>query len=163
MSTITYADTSRAHERPRVERRQARDRRRRPPLLSMRYWHGGRRRHARRIEDGHGYFVDRYEPRVLVICVLILVASGLDGIFTLALLDNGAKEINPVMASLLARGIQDFAWTKMALTALCLSALVVLDRFLVFRRVRVRQVLESVLGLYALLIGYELVLLRAAG
>lgn len=151
-----YAQTCPAEE----ERRRGPDRRIRDPLLAdWRYAFRGRRRGPRRDgEDGHS---DVYDPRLLLTTAAVLVLSTLDAAMTLTLLDTGMiREANPFMRVLIEHDVQVFINLKTALTGAGLLLLVVASHARVFGRIRVRAVLNVVLGMYMALIAYELFLLR---
>ena len=84
-----------------------------------------RRKVLRRRDDRKSlYYVDEYTPRLVIPILLILLLSMLDAFFTLVLIDNGAVEINPLMAFYLEVGPGVFLTVKYLLT--CLSLFVLL-------------------------------------
>lgn len=84
-----------------------------------------RRKVLRRRDDRKSlYYVDEYNPRLVIPILLILLLSMLDAFFTLVLIDNGAVEINPLMAFYLEVGPGVFLTVKYLLT--CLSLFVLL-------------------------------------
>src|SRR5690348_1861112 len=90
-------------------RRGREDRRRR----DLPFWHPrrlrGRRRHNRRAEeDGRPYLVERISWPAFLMATLLLVLTLVDGVVTIALLDQGCEEANPVMRALLDRGVNAF-------------------------------------------------------
>lgn len=141
---------------PVAARRSGADRRRRrlPPL---RYWFYGQRRRARRRWD-QGY-VDVYDSGVVAVCLATLMLSCLDAYLTLRLIANGAREINPVMDYLLSRNPILFVDVKIAFTAFGLLVLILHKNFRVAGRVRVLHLKYALFVCYALLVGYELILL----
>jgi len=120
-----------------------------------------RRREGRRLQDQHLGYVDWYEPKLLYVVLGILILSFVDAVLTLNLLKIGAVEVNSFMAFLIEKDIQLFAWTKMALTGLCLVVLAAHANFRWLRMFRVERTLHLILPAYALLITYELVLLNS--
>lgn len=143
---------------PPLERRQEGNRRT-PTLASVLFTSlRGRRRYARRRSDQLGYYIDRYEPRFLYLALGILLLSGTDAILTLNLLQQGAVEVNVLMAWLITTDVQLFANTKMAVTGIGLILLVAHIRFRLCW-VKVSHILYLILSLYMLLIVYELALL----
>ncbi len=90
----------------------------------------------------------------------ISLLSMVDAFLTLNLLNNGADEINPIMAALLDRGTTAFTVCKMAATGICVVALVVMSRYRFMRLIRVEMVIYIVLAAYASLVWYELWLLQ---
>ena len=89
----------------------------------------------------------------------ILLLCGADAILTLTLIARGASEINPLMAPLVAGSGHGFVFWKFGMTAAGVVLLTVLARLRVMGR-GVGVILYIVLGLYVILIGYELFLLR---
>lgn len=78
---------------------------------------GGRRQHLRRKEDMQKYFsLDRYSQSIFAAIVLILFLSVVDALLTLFLIENGAFEVNPVMAYYLKVGPYSFLAVKYGLT-----------------------------------------------
>jgi len=102
---------------------------------------------------------DWFHPQWLGVGILILTLCALDAVLTLTLMDHGAYELNPVMAPLLEGTGWGFAFVKVGLTAMGVILLTVLARLRIFGR-SVGNVLYLVLIAYAVLVGYELFLLR---
>lgn len=86
-----------------------------------------------------------------------MLMSVLDAFFTLQLLDLGAIEINPVMASVIGQSASSFAVSKMLLTGIGILALVFLSKSRFFNRVRTGLILTFFFSFYAVLICYEFV------
>ena len=142
-----------------AERREKHDRRRHS-------WHTvtycgfharGRRRHARR--SGHNYYLDWYDPKLVFTGIAVLLMSCLDALFTLTLLSKGANEANYFMARLLETGDGLFVSVKVAVTAFGIVFLLMHSHFQVLRITSGKRLLQFVVPVYGLLIGYELVLL----
>ncbi len=142
------------------ERRLSIDRRRVNPLLADYRWaFRGRRRGPRR-EDESGW-ADIYDARLVLTMLAILMLSGLDAGLTLSLLESGVVwEANPIMRFLIEHDVRVFVNVKTVITAAGLLFMVVASQAKLLGRVRVRTVLHGVLGLYVILIGYELMLVR---
>ncbi|HYC08451.1 MAG TPA: DUF5658 family protein [Steroidobacteraceae bacterium] len=105
--------------------------------------------------------VDWHHPQWLAIAVLIVTFSCSDAFLTLMLLEQGAYEVNPLMAPLLLQGSAvAFAVVKIGLTASGVVLLTQLARIRAFGRVPVGFVLYTVLALYGALIVYEFHLLN---
>ncbi len=121
----------------------------------------GRRHQARRTD--HSYYLDRYEPRLVVTGLLVLFLSCLDAMFTLTLLSKGAYEANQLMAALLDLGTHPFVITKIAITAFGVLFLLMHSHFRVLRVTNGKRVLQLLAGVYAMLIGWELLLLETFG
>jgi len=125
-------------------------------------WRGNfeRRRVApRRGDERHAVVTDWFHPQWLAVGILILLLCGADALLTLTLISHGALEANPLMNPLVHGSGQAFAGWKFALTSMGVVVLTLLARLQVFGRA-VGTILYVVLGLYALLVGYELFLLR---
>ena len=71
------------------------------------------------------FFVDRIDPPMFVLTVLLLVLTIVDGTVTLLLLGAGCEEINPAMGYLLRRGPLHFLLGKYALTTAGLPFLLI--------------------------------------
>ena len=109
----------------RTERRSGIDRRKKTPTPFCKHWFTGNRSLPRRQEDRQtSQQVDRYNKKILALIVFILILSILDAVFTLILVEKGAKEINPFMAYYLNHGPMTFFCIKYLLT--CASVLIVL-------------------------------------
>ena len=147
-------ESSPANERRCSERRYRRS------WGSRHFWLGGRRCGPRRADDyGYGY-TDVYGTGVAVTVVMVMSGCVLDALLTLYLLDKGAVEVNPLMALALFFGVRQFVLLKVVLTGLCLLLLTVHHRFLLYRRLRVQQLLACLALTYATLLLYELALMR---
>jgi hypothetical protein len=134
--------------------------RRRSVLRAL--WRGnfaGRRVAPRRSSERHAVVTDWFHPQWLAVSILILLLCGADALLTLTLLAGGAVEINPLMDPLVNGTGQSFAAWKFALTSMGVVILTLLARLQVFGRA-VGTILYVVLGMYAVLVGYELFLLR---
>ena len=154
------------HELPRVcpdlSRRVQQDRRRTPtrPIDALRP--SGKRSMVRRELDREGsFFVDRFDPLILILTVGVLVLCLIDGLLTIELLDLNSEEINPVMRLLLRRGHFPFLMGKYVLTAAGLPFLVVYKNWPLFgTRLRAGFLLPVFFALYVGLLTYQLILLQ---
>jgi len=117
----------------------------------------GRRRELRRAGDS--YYLDWYDTRLVFAGVGVLLLSATDAALTLVLLGLGAIELNTVMAQLMHVSIPLFVASKMALTAGGVLFLLAHAHFHILKLTTGRRIIHALLALYALLIGYELVLL----
>ena len=117
----------------------------------------GRRKQARRRDQS--YYLDQYDSRLVLTGALLMLLSCLDAAFTLTLLDKGAYEANHLMAWLLEIGDRTFIFSKIAITAAGVLFLMMHAHFQIFRLVTGKRALELLLGVYGLLIGWELLLL----
>lgn len=136
--------------------RRGPDRRVMPTPRFSRYslW-GGRRRDVRRKEELEGSFVDLYRPGLWLLLGWVALMNVLDSYFTLLHLQDGGVELNPVADALLRTGRFGFVFSK---SLLITAALVVLCVHKNFRLARMGLGLAA--GMYTLLVGYHLLLLR---
>ena len=102
---------------------------------------------------------DWFHPQWLAVGILILLLCSADAFLTLTLIAHGASEANPFMEPLVNGSGHAFAGWKLGLTAIGVVFLTVLARLQVFGRT-VGTILYVILGMYAVLVGYELFLLR---
>jgi Domain of unknown function (DUF5658) len=139
------------------ERRHLPDRRETPTGLWDALFCGGKRAFVRReSERRRPHFLDRYPLGAFIWIVLLLFCTVADGWLTLVLLESGYHEINPVMQYFLAKGPAYFLIGKYVLAAAGLPVLVL------FRgHTRYGDPLPIFVSLYAVLIGYQLLILRA--
>jgi hypothetical protein len=143
-------------------RRQA-DRRERPTSPFDAFRRAGRRTGPRRLEERQRrFFVDRFDALTLGLVVTLLGLTLADGVLTLELLDVNSVEANPLMQHLLTRGELIFLLGKYTMTAAGLPFLVVYKEHPLFgTRFRVGWLLHVFIGLYLLLLSYQMVLLYA--
>jgi hypothetical protein len=140
----------------RDRRRSSGDRRER---VFWSLFYGGvrpRRRRGRRDADHHRPLVDWHGEGLLTSSIVVLLLCVADALLTLQLLTDGATEVNPLMALLVARGALGFALVKLSLTGAGVLALVSIARFRVFRQLRAAMFVHAVLFGYAVLVAYEL-------
>jgi Domain of unknown function (DUF5658) len=140
--------------------RRVRTERRRSILRAL--WHGNfaRRRVApRRLHERHAVVTDWFHPQWLAIGILILLLCSADAFLTLTLISYGATEVNPLMDPLVRGSGHGFAYWKFGLTAMGVVLLTVLARLRIWGKA-VGLILYLVLAGYAVLVGYELFLLR---
>jgi hypothetical protein len=133
-----------------TERRSGIDRRlKKHPNLRSLLW-GGRREEIRRAEDCRRVFiVDRYRQSLFGAIVFILFLSVIDAILTMLLLQNGAVEINPIMAFYIDLGPYTFLMVKYGLTAFGVLLL------LHFRNVMLKWVrLRAEVFIYVVLVAF---------
>lgn len=126
------------------------------------YWRGAlnpRRRAGRRAADRVYTIIDWHSPRVLALVLLILGLSTLDAVLTLMLMNQGASEVNPVMALFVPHNLGWFAAVKLTLTSVGAAVLVVCARMKLFRLFPGEVLLYLVVGCYVALVAYELDLL----
>lgn len=116
-----------------------------------------RRRLSRRTVDADIIFMDWHHPWLFFLAVGTMLLSCSDAILTLALLDLGMIEANPLMATLMGYGTATFAATKMALTAFGILTLVFLAKARFLDRFRTGLFLTTFFTGYACLVCYEIV------
>lgn len=141
------------------ERRASHDRRR---SVLRALWHGNfaRRRHApRRHTERHFAVTDWFHAQWLVVGISILLLCVADALLTLTLISHGAEEINPLMAPLVKGSGHTFGYWKIGLTAAGVLVLTLLARVRYWGKA-VGTILYVVLGGYAVLVAYEVFLLR---
>jgi len=122
-----------------------------------------RRRGPRRQLDASLVSTDWHHPQWLAVALLIMVLSVTDAALTLRLLERGALEANPFMAMLLNASDRAFAVIKVGLTAAGVTLLTLVVRVRAFGRLRVGILMYALLAAYAVLVSYELWLLRTSG
>jgi hypothetical protein len=143
-----------------MQERRAPQERRRSVLRAL--WHGNfaRRRLApRRHTERHVVVTDWFQPHWLAVTMLILLLCSADALLTLTLIARGAQEMNPFMDPLVGGSGHAFAALKFGLTSAGVIFLTLLARLRVFGKA-VGTILYGVLGMYAVLVGYELFLLQ---
>jgi Domain of unknown function (DUF5658) len=142
------------------ERRSTGDRRMRT-LYSLLYGsfnprrRGARRTGARSLRD-----LDWHHPQWLAVAMLIVLLSCVDAWLTLALIERGAYEVNPVMAPIVGGSPLVFTLIKVGLTGGGVVLLTLAARMRAFGKVPVSFLLYGVLLGYGTLIVYELHLLE---
>ena len=142
------------------DQRTEKDRRKNPASPSSICLLGGRRKHVRRVEDAkRGYYVDLYSTRSVFIISTILVMSIIDGYLTLSLVEQGAMEANPIMRFYLQVNTPLFLCVKYAVSYMSVFLLLIHKNFYIFKTsLSVKQVILGILGIYAGLIVWEVVL-----
>ena len=78
---------------------------------------------------------------MLVVCTIIMALSVADGLLTIHLLQNGAKELNPLMAFLISNDPILFALAKISLTIIGVVTLVITAHMQLFRLIKASSVL----------------------
>jgi len=118
-----------------------------------------RRRDTRRDNEEASVYTDWHHPWLFFLATGTMILSCMDAFFTLQLLDRGAIEINPVMATMIGKGTLAFAATKMLLTGLGILVLVFLSQTRMFNLMRTGLVLTMFFSGYACLVCYEFIYL----
>ncbi|HEV3258180.1 MAG TPA: DUF5658 family protein [Gemmataceae bacterium] len=147
---------------PENDKRSHTDRRQEPTSPWAVFRLGGQRMTNRRDAEHRGhYYVDRFGVGLFVWIMALLLLTVADGVITLNLLDGDCGELNPVMQYLLSKGHGAFFLGKYALTVVGLPVLLIFKNHYLFRtRFRVGYLIPMFVGLYAVLLSYQLVLLN---
>jgi hypothetical protein len=145
-----------------IEKRSQSDRREQPTSAWAAFPPAGARMGNRRTEEHRRpYFVDRFTPTMLAFILMLLLATILDAILTLRLVEAGGDEINPLMDWLLDHGMLAFLLGKYVLTAIGLPLLLIFkNSYLCGTRIRIGYLIPATVALYAVLIGYQLLLMH---
>jgi hypothetical protein len=114
-----------------------------------------RRRRIRREGDKDHSFLDWHPTQLLVVCTMIMALSVADGFLTIHLLQNGAKELNPLMAFLISNNPILFALAKISLTIIGVVTLVITAHMQLFRLVKASSVLYFFLLVHVVLVSYQ--------
>jgi len=144
-----------------LERRSGRDRRRNP-LPGLRYmWGRGRRLNLRRRSDRRRPAVlDRYTEGMFAGIIGVLALSILDAALTLLLIDNGAVELNPVMAYFLSRGQVAFIGAKYLFTSTSVILVLLCSHVFIQKPgIYLRSLLNFFIGCFGLVVVWELILM----
>ncbi len=159
---MNSGDTATAMERRAYiqERRGQKDRRRHSwrTLTYCGLQGRGRRRQARR-EDSD-YYLDWYEPGLVIIGLGTILLSCVDALLTLTLLQHGAYEANQFMAKLLEISVTTFVTTKIAITCSGILFLLMHSRFHILKILNGEKLLKLAFLAYSTLVVYQLVLLE---
>jgi len=118
-----------------------------------------RRRQPRRSSEQALAAVDWHHPQWLATAILILALCCADALLTLALLERGASEANPLMRPLVLGSALPFTVVKVGITAGGVVLLTLLASLRVFGRLQAGVLLYVLLGAYGALILYEFRLL----
>jgi hypothetical protein len=150
--------------RPRanVERRAEPDRRQTPTATWRAFLPAGRRmRNRRGSEHRRPYFVDRFSCGMLLGVAMLILASLVDAILTVHILQAGGEEINPLMDRLLSHSVEAFVLGKYVLTVVGLPLLLIFKNYYLFgTRLRVGHLVPAAVATYGVLIGYQILLIH---
>ncbi len=147
---------------PPGEKRSQSDRRQRPTGVRGGFPPAGNRMRSRRADEHRNpYFVDRYTALMFAVVLMLIIASIVDAVLTIRLIEAGGSEINPLMGHLLSYGTLPFLLGKYLLTVVGLPLLVIFkNHYLFHTRFRVGYLIPALVLLYAVLISYQLVLIH---
>lgn len=121
-----------------------------------------RRSHGRRSSDRRFPILDTFDSGVFSLVILLTLFSILDAAFTLTLIARGSRELNPLMEYFLTLGTLPFMLAKLALTTIPGLILVAACNVRVFSALRCHSLLAAMVGMYAGLMLYEILLLTAS-
>lgn len=165
MTTYLEKDKPENHDhleddRQDYEKRYGVDRRKRT-IPSFRFLvFGGRRKQVRREEDMNGIVImDSYSQSLFVVIIGILCLSLTDAAMTLHLIGHGAKEINPIMAYFLDKGIVVFITAKYIMTSVAVVIILLIkNTYLPRTRVRSKNLFTFAIVCFSLVIIWEILL-----
>ena len=139
------------------ENRNDPDRRKRqiPPLKYIIF--GGRRKSIRRDEDKNKFIIlDDHGLGIFAVAIIILAFSALDGLFTLYLISSGAKEINPLMSSLIDLNPRFYLAVKCIVTTIGIIILIVLRNYKSrLLGIRISRLLTTTALVFFIIIAYQ--------
>lgn len=144
-----------------LDRRSGGDRRKeRRQILNKHLFAGNRESFRRREDREDAYLVDRYNRKLLTPILMIIFLSICDAVLTLILLDNGAVEINPVMAYSLTHGPMAFFWIKYLLTTFSIVIILIYSNTYLFKtRLRTKALFGMIIIPFFLVICWEFFLI----
>ncbi|HXY95401.1 MAG TPA: DUF5658 family protein [Steroidobacteraceae bacterium] len=140
------------------ERRRGERRRQVLRALLLGSFHARRRAPRRAGEQGLAA-VDWHHPQWLATAILIVTLSCADAALTLALIEHGAYETNPLMRPFVYGSALPFTLVKVTLTAGGVVLLTLLASMRLFGRLSAGVLLYALLAGYGALIAYEFRLL----
>jgi hypothetical protein len=143
------------------ERRSSQDRRQRTLTLWQWLHYKGKRETGRRSADRKRIVAfDRYRPSLMVAAMVVLGLSLLDALFTLVLLSQGAREINPVMRYFIDHhGPRVFIIVKYGLTALSVLIVILCNEAIAERYRRLTGLLPIFAAVFGGVVIWQLFLL----
>ena len=140
-----------------TNKRSSLDRRKRkiPRLKYLLF--GGRRKMIRRSEDQQRMIIlDNYSPGLLAFVLIILTLSLVDGFFTLHLTNDGAEELNPVMAYFLDLSPCAFIFSKYLLTSLSVICFLILNNLYIKPfGIRVGSLFPAIIAVFLVVIFWQ--------
>ncbi len=146
------------------KRAKIEDRRNRPtPAVSEHLFRGKRRGPRRDTDPGVNYYVDRPARAAWQHALLLVCLSLLDAFLSLWLFSDGrSNELNPLLIVGLKYGNWVFLAVKLVLTLFSSLFLLLHWNFRIGPlQVSVVRLVQVLIGLYLLIVGYELILLFA--
>jgi hypothetical protein len=138
------------------DRRKQDDRRARPTSMRSTLLGLSRRRAGRRAGERDGIYVDRFHRSDVLLVLAVFTLNIMDAGFTMAWLQRGGSEGNPLMARLLDLGHTAFLIEKCFVVGVWLLVLLVHKNF------RVARIgLRALLVIYGLLFAYHVALVTS--
>lgn len=120
-----------------------------------------RRNTVRRASDSvNGIYVDTHETHLWYLSTGLMLLCVFDAFFTTILITHGSEELNPLLDYLLQIDLSLFLGVKFLVTGLCISFLVLHKHHRLFNTVSCYHLLVGSVFIYAVLICYELSMLR---
>ncbi len=118
---------------------------------------GGRRKRTRRSEDQQRMIIlDNYSPGLLAFVLIILTLSLVDGLSTLRLTNDGAEELNPVMAYFLDLSPWAFMSIKYLLTSLSVICFLILNNLYIKPfGIRVGRLFPAIIAVFLIVILWQ--------
>ncbi|MFZ1935949.1 MAG: DUF5658 family protein [Thermoguttaceae bacterium] len=118
-------------------------------------------RNRRTEEHRQPYFTDRFSPVIFVGVLALIAATFVDAGLTVYVLHGGGCEVNPLMQRLLSRSVEAFVIGKYLLTVVGLPVLLIFRNYYLFgTHLRVGHLIPVSVALYAVLIGYQVILIQ---
>jgi len=144
-----------------LDRRSGKDRRNQSAMNIRSLFTGGKRETIRRKDDTHKrFYVDRYSSILFALIVIILFLSVVDALLTLILMDNGATEMNPIMAYYLKIGPYTFLAVKYTLTSIgVINLLIFRNIFLRIIKVYTRSLFYIIIVVFMTVVVWEFYLI----
>ncbi len=146
------------------KRAEIEDRRQQPtPAVSEHLFRGKRRGPRRNTDPRVDYYVDRPGRTAWQYALLLICLSLLDAFLSLWLFSDGrSNELNPLLILGLSYGNWVFLVVKLVLTLLSALFLLLHWNFRIGTlKISVVRLVQVLVGLYFLIVGYELILLFA--
>jgi hypothetical protein len=144
-----------------TDRRAQSDRREKPTSPWAAFPPAGYRMRNRRVEEHRQpYFTDRFSPLIFLGILMLIAATFVDAGLTVYVLRGGGSEVNPLMDRLLSHSIEAFVIGKYLLTVVGLPVLLIFrNHYLFGTQLRVGHLIPVSVALYAVLIGYQVILI----
>ena len=118
---------------------------------------GKKRKRIRRSEDQQRMIIlDNYSPTLLAFVLIILALSLVDGFFKLHLTNDGAEELNPVMAYFLDLSPWAFMSVKYLLTSLSVICFLILNNlYIKSLNIRVERLFPAIIAVFLVVVFWQ--------